>query len=166
MTASIEALRDIILDDENNSLHSRMAAAEQLLLFEAPADAAELAKGFLTDVFEDDDNHVSKRLEALKIIRRAEARKVTQPTSTTSEGERREAWRSRLRWERQWKIVKAGIRPLPKGWAADLESPDFVPPDGEPPRLDAIGSAESLGEARQEFLKTKRMETDEPDNAP
>jgi hypothetical protein len=165
MPASVEALCEIILNAENNSLHNRMTAAEQLLLFEAPADAAELARTFLTDVFEDPDNHVNQRLEALKIIRRSEARKITQPDQgVLSEHERLEEWRRLLMFERQIKIIKAGIWPLPKGWADDLKSPDFVPPEGDPPRPDVNGLADRLHEARMAFYqkqadKAKRDES-------
>jgi hypothetical protein len=156
MTASLEALCEIILDDENKSLRSRMLAAEQLLSFEAPADAAELAKGFLTEVFEDDENHVGQRLEALKIILRAEARKITQPTNAANEAERREAWRKELMKWRRRKIRDAGIWPLPEGWDDDLKGPDFVPPDGEPPAFNpTTGLGKRFAEARQEFLKAK-----------
>jgi len=45
---------------------------------------------------------------------------------------------------------------LPEGWADDLKSQDFVPPDGEPPRLDPNGLAERMAVARQRFLKTQQ----------
>jgi hypothetical protein len=166
MTASVQALREIILDDENNSLRTRMQAAEQILLFEAPADATELAKAFLTEVFEDSEAHINTRMEALKFMRKAEARRA-QPGAqgSTSEAERRAAWRKELMWQRQSSLVKAGLFPLPPGWADDLKSPDFVPPDGEPPRLDTNGLAEKMVVARQEFYESREagVKSDEPE---
>jgi hypothetical protein len=83
MSKSVAALRDIIVNEEN-PLASRMTAAEQLLSFEAPADAADEARRFLESIFEDAENHVATRLEALKVIRKSEARRIAQPTVSAS----------------------------------------------------------------------------------
>jgi hypothetical protein len=153
MTASIAALREIMLDD-TISLCDRMEAAEDLLTFEAPADATEEAKAFLTQVFEDSENHVNTRLDALKIIRKAEARKITHPpVSAASEGERREEWRKHIWFKRRSKLLDAGFDPLPAGWDDDLGE-DFVPPDGDPPRFNPIGLAERMREARLAYYAT------------
>jgi hypothetical protein len=153
MSKSVQALRNIIVNEEN-PLASRMTAAEQLLSYEAPTDAAEEARGFLESIFDDAENHVATRLEALKIIRKSEARRIAQPTVSASpmtEDERVAAWRNELKGQRQTKLIEAGIWPLPKGWAADLSSPDFVPPEGDlPPRTGSLTEfGERLARARR-----------------
>ena len=82
MTASLEALRNIMLD-ENISLRRRVEAAESILSFESPSEMVEEAKAFLTEVFDDRETNVDLRLDALKIMRKAEARKVTQPPAAS-----------------------------------------------------------------------------------
>jgi hypothetical protein len=153
MSKSVAALRDIILNEEV-PLASRMIAAEQILTFEAPTDAAEEARRFLESIFEDAENHVATRLEALKVIRKSEARRIAQPTVSASpmtEDERVAAWRNELKGQRQTKLIEAGIWPLPKGWAADLSSPDFVAPEGDlPPRTGSLTEfVERLARARR-----------------
>jgi hypothetical protein len=153
MTASVEALCDILLD-ETVALYDRIEAAEALLSFEAPVGATAEAKVFLTKVFENGENNVNVRLNALKIIRKAEARKVTQPaTGYASEAERREEWRKHIWFKRRTKLLDAGFNPLPAGWDDNLGE-DFVPPDGDPPRFNPIGLAERMREARLAYYAT------------
>jgi hypothetical protein len=170
MSKSVAALSDIILNDEV-PLASRMIAAEQLLSYEAPADAAEEAKRFLESIFEDAENHVATRLEALKIIRKSEARRIAQPTvsaTAMTEDERVAAWRNELKGQRQTRLIEAGIWPLPKGWADDLSSPDFVPPEGDlPPRgMNLDEFIEKLRQARRGVAAGGPSENPPDDSTP
>ena len=55
-------------------------------------------------------------------MRKAEARRVTQPISISAEAHRnREAWRKRAIDERQKELMAAGLWPAPDDWAADLK---------------------------------------------
>jgi hypothetical protein len=97
------------------------------------------------------------RLDALKVMRKAEARRVTQPILSPAEAHRnREAWRKRAIDERQKELIEAGLWPAPDDWADDLNSPDWVPPPGNPnPPLDVENFAERLRAAREK-LRGKR----------
>ena len=163
MTASLEALRDIMLD-ENIPLRRRVGAADSILSFESPSEMTEEAKAFLTEVFEDSETYVDLRLDALKIMRKAEARKVTQPPTVPIGGGgffNNPELRSRMRrmaqrkaaYQRRKKLEAAGLWPAPPGWDADIFSDDWVEPPidyGLPPNA---GLADRLGAARKEYLK-------------
>ena len=163
MSASIKALREIIFDPYV-SVRRKIEAAESLLTFESPAEAREEAKNFLTTIFEDGEARVDLRLDALKIMRKAEARKVTQPPTVSIGGGgffNNPEMRSRMRrmaqrkaaYERRKKLEAAGLWPAPPGWDADIFSDDWVEPPndlGLPPNA---GLADRIGAARKEYLK-------------
>jgi hypothetical protein len=92
----------------------------------------ERAKAFLTSVFEDSDQRVDDRLDALKLMRKAEARKITAPTVTAEDARaNRELWRNIEIGIRRAEMFKAGLREnAPKDWDADLLSEDYVPQSG------------------------------------
>src|SRR5262245_20948716 len=94
MTPAIKALLEIMANADAPT-RRRIEAAEGVLGYEAPDEAAEAAKAFLTTVFEDNKAHVDDRLDALKVMRKAEARKITQPTvSAADAAHHREQWRT------------------------------------------------------------------------
>jgi hypothetical protein len=117
------------------SVRRRIEAAEQLLAFEAPPEIVEKAKTFLAAVFENSEEGVADRLDALKLIRKFEAAKVTPRTVRTKreETDRREAWRRYEIAQRHWKLSLAIRNTPPKGWADDLYSDEYVAPEGWPP---------------------------------
>jgi hypothetical protein len=157
MTASISALREIMLD-EDVPLRRRVEAAEQILSFEASIDAVEEAKTFLTKVFDDGEVYVDLRLDALRIMRKAEARKVTAPPAIASTGERDPVYRmaqQRARNELRETLEAKGLWPAPPGWDAHIMSPDWPGPEGEPPN--PIGLADRIGAARKAFLEEKML---------
>jgi hypothetical protein len=79
-TRAIDALRKIMLDFEGVSPRRRVEAAEHLLDYECPEEVRVECKEFLTSVFEDDEQNVDIRLDALKLARKFEAPKVTPKT--------------------------------------------------------------------------------------
>ena len=130
LTKAIAALLEIMADAEA-PLRRRIEAASGLLDYEAPAEAVEIAKAFLTAVFEDADQHVDFRLDALKLMRKAEARKITQPTTTAADAQaNREAWRKLEVARRRAAMAGAGMWPPAKGWADDLSGEAYVAPPG------------------------------------
>jgi hypothetical protein len=144
--------------DETILLRRRVEAAEQILSFETSIDAMEEAKVFLTNVFENGEVHVDLRLDALKVIRKAEARKVTAPPATASTGERGLAYRiaqQRARNELRETLEAKGLWPAPPGWDAHIMSPDWPGPEGEPPN--PIGLADRIGAARKAYLEEKML---------
>jgi hypothetical protein len=70
---AVAALRQIMLDDDDETMspRRRIAACEQMLDFEAPAEIVEEAKTVLMALAEDKETFVDIRLDALKLLRRA-----------------------------------------------------------------------------------------------
>jgi hypothetical protein len=131
MTRAIVALLEI-MSDADAPLRRRIEATEGLLAYEAPQDAVDQAKAFLTSVFEDAEQRVDDRLDALRLMRKAEARKIAAPTVTAEDARKnRELWRDIEMGLRRGAMFKAGLwEDHPKDWADDLLSEDYVPPPG------------------------------------
>jgi hypothetical protein len=95
-TRTIDMLLEIMADTDM-STRRRIEAAEAVLGFEAPPDAASRARDYLAQVFEDKENEsIADRMDALQISRKFEAKKIMPQTvhHTRREGaDRREAWR-------------------------------------------------------------------------
>ena len=70
MTRAIVALLQIISDTEDAPLRRRIQATEALLAYEAPQEAVDQAKAFLTSV-QDAEQRVDDSLDALKLMRKA-----------------------------------------------------------------------------------------------
>jgi len=106
----------------------RVEAAEQLLDYEAPPEIVEQAKAALASIFEDSETPDDIRLDALKLIRKAEARKVVPPRATVRDDPRHiELCRTLEILKRRSALVDAGVFPFPQGYDDDLTGPDFVP---------------------------------------
>ena len=120
-----------------NIKHHYVEAAEHLIDYECPEEVRVECKEFVTSIFEDNEQHVDIRLDALKLMRKFEAAKVTPRTVRTNQRggdlNRREAWRNYEIDQRHWKLSLAIMDTPPKGWADDLYSDDYVAPDGWPP---------------------------------
>jgi hypothetical protein len=129
MTRAIVALLEI-MSDVDAPLRRRIEATEGLLAYEAPQGAVDQAKAFLTSVFEDAEQRVDDRLDALRLMRKAEARKINQPTVTAAADAiaNRELWRQFEIGHRRAEMMKAGLWPAEKGWDDDLRSDDYVAP--------------------------------------
>jgi hypothetical protein len=76
---SVLALFEILID-KNETTANRIEAAKQILEYEAPNKAVDEAKAYLTTVFNDRKLGASLRLEAIKLVRKSEARKITKPS--------------------------------------------------------------------------------------
>jgi hypothetical protein len=123
-----------IMSDSIAPMRRRIEAAEALLGFEAPADAVSRAREFLIGVFEDAEQGIDNRMDALQISRKFEAKKIMPQTvhhTRQSEVDRKEAWREYEISQLQIKIVLATMDHPPKGWDSDLRSPDYLPPPGD-----------------------------------
>ena len=143
MTRAIAALLKIMADTDA-PLRRRIEATEGLLAYEAPEEAVEEAKTFLTSVFEDADQLVDFRLDALELMRKAEARKITQPTVTAADDRAsRELWRKTEIAGRRVTMACNGLwPPKSKAWADDLLNDDYRAPPGS-----LIPAASSLAES-------------------
>ncbi|QIG47934.1 hypothetical protein G5V57_09525 [Nordella sp. HKS 07] len=150
MTRSVDALLTMMLDS-GAWLGRRIEAAESLLAYEAPPEHVEAAKAFLTAVFDDPDQDEEFRMKALKLVRKAEARRVVSSTTSGKMDERphRELNRRMLRAKRRLALMEAGLWPPPKGWDADIAN-------AEPPRgaiVDLSNMAERMEAARLRIIK-------------
>lgn len=128
MTRAITALLQIV-GDPNAPLRCRIEACEGLLQYEADRKTVEAAKAFLTSVFESGETSVAIRLDALKLMRKAEAKRTSQPVGSAAADANREAWRRAEIGLRRAALHKAGRWPpnTPE-WADDLRSEDYVAP--------------------------------------
>jgi hypothetical protein len=133
-TRAIDTLMQI-MQDPDVPTRQRIEAAEALLGFEAPPEAVGHAREYLVVVFEDREQTIPDRMDALKLSRKFEAAKVASRTvrTTQQETDRTEAWRRYEISQRHWNVVLAIRDVPPPGWADDLRSPDYVAPPGWPP---------------------------------
>jgi hypothetical protein len=131
MTRAIVALVEI-MSDTDAPLRRRIEATEVLLAYEAPQEAVDQAKAFLTSVFGDPEQRVDDRLDALKLMRKLEDRKITAPTVTAEDVRaNRELWRQLEIGMRRGAMMKEGVwGDHPKDWADDLLSDNYVAPPG------------------------------------
>jgi hypothetical protein len=80
---SILALLEIVIDEkESNDI--RLDAADTLLSYEAPEEAVQAAKDYLTSVFNDKKLTSLMRLQAIKLMRKSEARRILSPSAPPS----------------------------------------------------------------------------------
>jgi hypothetical protein len=116
-TRAIAALHQIMLDEsETMPIRRRIEAAEQLLDYEAPAEIVEEGKAFLTSVAEAEETLVDFRLDALKLLRKAEARKDVPARAAVRDDPRRiELCRAVEIARRRRALVEAGVFPFPPG---------------------------------------------------
>jgi hypothetical protein len=141
------------MQDEAMWVRRRIEAAEGLLAYEAPPDVVEGAKEFLAEVFENTEQHIDDRMDALKLMRKFEAPKIAQPTTRNVQREardRKEAWREYEIGQRRHQYIKMARKLPPKGWDSDLRSDEYIPPsEGWPPTPDFTNLAEQLAEGRR-----------------
>jgi hypothetical protein len=104
------------------------------------------AREYLVSVFEDQDEDLADRMNAIKASRKVEAAKVSSPKvvhlNRRTAVDRKEAWREYERHQLKKRIIKAtGWVPTTPGWDAILTSPDYLPPEGDawPPWWDEQG---------------------------
>ena len=132
-TRTIDTLLEIMADPDLFT-RRRVEAAEAILGFESPADAVARAREFLARVFEDGEQEIGDRMDALQISRKFEAKKIAPQTvhmTRRDEMDRKEAWREYEIRRRKMDLIKATHQIPPKGWADDLRSPDYLPPPGD-----------------------------------
>jgi len=132
-TRTIDTLLEIMTDAEIVT-RRRIEAAEAILGFEAPADAVSRAREFLASVFENREEAIGNRMDALQISQKFGAKKIAPQTvhlTRREEADRKEAWREYELWHLKCKIVMATMDHPPKGWDDDLRSPDYLPPPGD-----------------------------------
>ena len=132
-TRTIDTLLEIMTNADRVT-RRRIEAAEAVLGFEAPTDAVRRAKDFLISVFENREEPIGDRMDALHLSRKFEAKKIMPQSvhlTRREEADRKEARREYEIAQLQTKIVLATMDHPPKGWDDDLRSPDYLPPPGD-----------------------------------
>ena len=107
---------------------------EAILGFEAPADAVGRAREYLMSIFENREEAIGDRMDALRMSRKFEAKRIAPQTvhlTRREEVDRKEAWREYEISQRKLKLILATMDHPPKGWDDDLRSPDYLPPPGD-----------------------------------
>ena len=132
-TRTIDTLLEIMADLDM-ATPRRIEAAEGLLGFEAPAEAVSRARDYLMSVFENREEAISDRMNALKISQRFGSKRIAPQTvhlTRREEVDRKEAWREYEISQLKLRIILATTQHPPKGWDDDLQSPDYLPPPGD-----------------------------------
>jgi hypothetical protein len=133
-----------IMNDSDLRTRRRVEAAEQLLDYEAPDEAVLRAREYLVSVFENADEELGDRMDAIKASRKIEAAKVSPKVvhlNRQTSVDRKEAWREYERAQLKKRIIKAtGWVPTTPDWDESF-GPDYLPPEGDawPPWWDEQG---------------------------
>jgi hypothetical protein len=120
---AITALVEIMRTTE--APRRRIEACEHLLDYECPVPVIDAAKATLLAIVEDSETLVDVKLDALKLLRRVEARKVS-PGRATHQG-KIEIKRALEILRRRNALLRAGIIDRPPDYADDLMADDYVP---------------------------------------
>jgi hypothetical protein len=131
-TRTIDTLLEII-GDTDYATHRRVEAAEAILGFESPADAVARAREYLMSVFENREEAIGDRMDALKISQKFGSKKIAPQTvhiTRREETDRREAWRTFEIWDRKRRLIAATNKLPPANYADDLLSDEYLPPPG------------------------------------
>jgi hypothetical protein len=132
-TRTVDMLLEIMADTDM-ATRRRIEAAEHVLSFEAAAEAVNRAREFLISVFDNKEESIADRMDALALSRKFEAKKIAPQTvhlTRREEADRKEAWREYEIWELRREIIMATLDHPPKDFDADLRSPDYLPPPGD-----------------------------------
>jgi hypothetical protein len=132
-TRTIDALLEIMADADMGT-RRRIEAAEAILGYEAPTDTVSRTREFLISVFENKEETISDRMDAMKISQKFGAKKIAPQTvhlTRHEEADRKEAWREHEISQLKMKIILATMDHPPKGWDDHLRSPDYLPPPGD-----------------------------------
>src|SRR5215468_2908725 len=92
-TRTIETLLEIMADTDM-ATRRRIEAAEAILGFESPTDVVHRARDFLISVFENREEAIGDRMDALQISRKFEAKRIMPQSVHLT---RREEWTARRR---------------------------------------------------------------------
>jgi hypothetical protein len=138
-SCTVDALLTIMMDSDLRT-RRRIEAAEQLLDYEAPDEAVTRAREYLVSVFENADEELGDRMDAIKASRKVEAAKVSPKVvhlNREKSTSRKETWREFERSRLRTKIINATHQIPPKGWD-EAFGPDYLPPEGTDWRLGTV----------------------------
>jgi hypothetical protein len=157
---AIAALVEIMRNNEAMLPRRRIEACEHLLDYECPRAVIEEAKVVLLSIVEDGETPVDIKLDALKLLRRVESRKVIPGRAAVREVDI-EIARAVEILRRRTALVRAGIFPFPDGYADDLYAADYVPMPASDDHEPAADLAVALRNARLAQSASVRKNPDE-----
>ena len=105
-------------------------------------DAVSRAREYLMSIFDNREESISDRMDALKLSRKYEAKKIAPQTvhlTRREEVDRREAWREYEITQLQREIIMATLDHPPPGWDSVLRRPDYLPRHGMSGRPQTVG---------------------------
>ena len=123
-----------IMQDEQISTRRRIQCAEQLLSHESPTEAVTCAQEYLQTVYNDKEQDLEWRMNAIEVARKYATPRVT---TTVVHIEDHKAYVEKARrdaiFRRRKFLIFKGISPLdfPKDWKSDLMDKDWTPPSLE-----------------------------------
>jgi len=114
------ALLDIMLAHDVSEPQC-IEAARAIIEYEAPTEVFDLTHQYLMGIAQDPDQPVPLKLEALKLIRKVEAKRVVPGTARAVDGAAAKALGLEVaRAKRRVELVRAGKWPPGEGWDEDL----------------------------------------------
>ena len=133
MSTPVETLLELMQDEEIPT-RRRIQAAEALLSHESPPEAVTCAQQYLEKVYDDKEQDLEWRMNAIEVSRKYATPRVT---TTVVHIEDQKAFVEKARrdaiFRRKKFLIFKGILPIyfPSDWKSDLESPDWKPPSLE-----------------------------------
>lgn len=144
VSPTLATLLDIMTSDEVPEVRC-IEAAKAIIEYEAPAGVFDLTYQFLLGVAQDARQDVGLKLEALKLIRKVEARRVVPGTAKAADARASAEAAQRLaRANHRLALMKEGKWPAPDGWAEGLSPVRGV-------AVKVNGMAERLEAARLDY---------------
>lgn len=141
ISPALGALLDIMVSPDVHEPQC-LEAARAIIEYEAPSEVFELTHQYLMGIAQDPDQPVPLKLEALKLIRKVEAKRVVPGTAKAVDTAKSLALGQQVaRAKRRVELMQAGKWPPEPGWDDDLGEIRGVVVEEE-------GIAERLGAAR------------------
>jgi hypothetical protein len=120
ISKALGALLDIMTSDEVKESQC-IEAARAIIEYEAPPEVFDLTYAYLLGVAQGEGQDVGLKLEALKLIRKVEAKRVVPGTTKAVDSAAAiELGRGVAAARRRVELVRAGEWPPKAGWADDL----------------------------------------------
>ncbi|MBB3394474.1 hypothetical protein [Rhizobium sp. BK060] len=120
ISKALGTLLDIMTSNEVKESQA-IEAARAIIKYEAPSEVFDLTHDYLMGVAEDEGQAVALRLEALKLIREVEAKRVVPGTAKAVDTAGALAFGRQVALaKRRVALVREGKWAAPDGWDADL----------------------------------------------
>src|SRR5262249_51693199 len=130
MTAEVVTLLEI-MNDPDVPTRRRIQCAEYLLSHQSPDEAVNCAHEYLGTVFQNREEELEHRMDAIGVSRKYATARVTTPSIVQLREHKNfiEVSRKDAIERRREILILKGVDPwdFPKDWCSDLEAPDWLP---------------------------------------